>query len=370
MIHKVKISNFKSINELELELGRVNVLIGENGCGKTNILEAIALGSVAADGGYNDAVLAMRGVRITEAHLMASLFAQNKDKTSIIFFNKENKQLETGRIYDDNNALVHSGKFHAYANYESPTLHQVQEQKNIDSYKNRTAITQLFGDDQLLSFCIFQPENRCLRRFEDEGKNKPLGIRGEGLFKHLLLLHKKHPDIIRSISQQLRLIDSFLDFEIPNDLVFTEKRLNIRDKYLEDFKYFDQNSMSEGFLRLLFYFTLFISPYTPRFFAIDNIDAGLNPKLADKLITVLTKLAKEHNKQFIATAHNPALLDGIDLKDDAQKLLVVYRNIDDETIACKVRPPRKVKGVEPVRTSEAFIRGYLGGLPNNFSTHV
>jgi len=233
MIHKVKISNFKSINELELELGRVNVLIGENGCGKTNILETIALGSVAADGGYNDAVLAMRGVRITEAHLMASLFAQNKDKTSIIFFNKKNEQLETERIYDDNSALAYSGRFHAYANYELPALSEVKEQA-VDSYKNRTAITQLFEDDQLLSFCIFQPEYRCLRRFEDESEIKPLGIRGEGLFKHLLLLNKKHPDILQNISQQLRLIDSFLEFKIPNDLAFTEKRLNIKSKYLED----------------------------------------------------------------------------------------------------------------------------------------
>ena len=45
MVRKITIENFKSILKLKLELGRVNVLIGENGCGKTNILEAIALGS-------------------------------------------------------------------------------------------------------------------------------------------------------------------------------------------------------------------------------------------------------------------------------------------------------------------------------------
>jgi len=364
MIHKVKISNFKSINELDLELGRVNVLIGENGCGKTNILEAIALGSVAADGGYNDVLLAMRGVRITEAHLMSSLFAQNKDRTSVIFFNKKNDHIETGRIYDTSTELALSGKFHAYASYEQ-AVPQVEEQA-IDYYKNRTAIAKLFDDDHLLSYCIFRPENRCLRRFEDDGEIKPLGIRGEGLFKHIVLLHKKHPDIIQKISKRLRLIDSFLGFEIPNDLTFTEKRLNIKDKYLEDLAYYDQSSTSEGFLRLLFYFTLFMSPYTPGFFAIDNIDAGLNPKLADKLITVLSEIAKEHNKQFIATAHNPALLDGIDLKDETQKLFVIARNIDDETFAHKVRPLQKVDGREPVRTSEAFIRGYLGGLAKIF----
>ena len=47
MIREVKIQNYKSIERLDLELGRINVLIGENGCGKTNILEAIALASGA-----------------------------------------------------------------------------------------------------------------------------------------------------------------------------------------------------------------------------------------------------------------------------------------------------------------------------------
>jgi AAA15 family ATPase/GTPase len=47
MIEKVKIENYKSVAELELELGRINVFIGENGSGKTNILEAIALWSAA-----------------------------------------------------------------------------------------------------------------------------------------------------------------------------------------------------------------------------------------------------------------------------------------------------------------------------------
>ena len=41
MIQEIRIKNFKSVQKLKLELGRVNVLIGANGCGKSNILEAI-----------------------------------------------------------------------------------------------------------------------------------------------------------------------------------------------------------------------------------------------------------------------------------------------------------------------------------------
>jgi AAA15 family ATPase/GTPase len=37
MIEKLYTENYKSIVSLELELGRINVFIGENGCGKTNL---------------------------------------------------------------------------------------------------------------------------------------------------------------------------------------------------------------------------------------------------------------------------------------------------------------------------------------------
>ena len=41
MIDRIHIKQFKSIINLSFELGRINVIIGENGCGKTNILEAL-----------------------------------------------------------------------------------------------------------------------------------------------------------------------------------------------------------------------------------------------------------------------------------------------------------------------------------------
>ena len=43
MIEFISIKNYKSILDLQLELGRVNVVIGANGVGKSNILEAVAM---------------------------------------------------------------------------------------------------------------------------------------------------------------------------------------------------------------------------------------------------------------------------------------------------------------------------------------
>lgn len=41
MFKRLAIKNFKSIIDLTIELGRVNVFIGANGMGKSNVLEAI-----------------------------------------------------------------------------------------------------------------------------------------------------------------------------------------------------------------------------------------------------------------------------------------------------------------------------------------
>ena len=47
MITKIAIESFKSLERVEVELGRVNVFIGANGSGKSNLLEAIGVLSAA-----------------------------------------------------------------------------------------------------------------------------------------------------------------------------------------------------------------------------------------------------------------------------------------------------------------------------------
>ena len=66
LIRDISIENFKSITKLDLNLGRVNVLIGANGSGKSNILEAMAFASAAANDQLNNEFLAPRGIRVPE----------------------------------------------------------------------------------------------------------------------------------------------------------------------------------------------------------------------------------------------------------------------------------------------------------------
>ncbi len=374
MIQKVEIQNFKSVHSLELELGRLNVFIGENGCGKTNILEAIAMGSAALENKADNEFLKARGIRMTDEQFMVSAFELNPpEEVSIRFENSYKKVFNCEIVWDEERVisllsnddidLVSSEGFDFFEEFI------LTSGKKRKKFHNAISSRQKFIEESHIApFLIFSPENTYLRNFQEEGQILPLGIRGEGLFKHLAILFKEKPEDFVSIKKQLEIIDWFEDLDIPKDLWPYERRIAIKDRFLHpDLQFFDQRSSNEGFLYLMFYFTLFISKSTPGFFAIDNIDNALNPKLCSKLIETLAKLVKEHQKQAIVTTHNPAILDGLDLDDDDQRLFVIYRNADGHTTAKRVLKKERLNGsAESVRLSEAFIRGYLGGIPKNF----
>jgi AAA15 family ATPase/GTPase len=415
MITNIHIENFKSIQSLDLELGRLNIFIGANGSGKSNILEAIAMGSAAMEDKLDDEFLVNRGVRVTDGSYMISGFSKKSRNLPInLFFTNNNlswkhslmppsKILKSWTIKGEiiNSQIDISKDIEARLNSVIPLLKEgalvddlEKKGKNLDNESKKwlkvweflaqaTADTDFAdnyfkhqfekyiisekGGKKFLNFLIYAPENHFLRRFEEEAAIKPLGIKGEGLFKLITIIAQEYPEQFAEIKQHLKLIDWFEDFEIPTDLKFTERRIKIKDQYLaDDLQYFDQRSANEGFLYLLFYLTLFVSDLTPHFFAIDNIDNSLNPKLGSELVKVLAQLAKKHNKQALLTTHNPVILDGLDLTDDDQRLFVVYRNADGHTKVRRVPPLKQVNGVAQVRLSEAFIRGYIGGLPDNF----
>ena len=406
MLKEVRIKNYKSIQKLKLELGRVTVLIGENGCGKSNILEAIALASAAADDKLDNEFLASRGIRVTEPQLMRSAFEiENLDKEIKIDI-KENDGADFSCILHNDNSPYSQWVNKKSANYIASFKNQVQQEQDIlNMFKiillldDHTTILSAIKSLENLSlnqeneivknlvvgilklksetlkpffyslkkFSVYSPENQALRTFEKEGQIQPLGINGEGLFKLLKFLNSDNQEQLNEIKKKLQLIDWFQDFEAPPDLSNIQNSLQIKDRYLDpDLAYFDQRSSNEGFLFLLFYFALFISDITPKFFAIDNIDASLNPRLCRRLIQELVELAKKHDKQVIFTTHNPAVLDGLDLDDDEQRLFVIYRNQLGHTKARRILKPEPLEGQEPVKLSEAFLRGYIGGLPKNF----
>ncbi|UJB33483.1 AAA family ATPase [Chromobacterium sp. Beijing] len=419
MINLLYVKGYKSIDNLKLPLGRVNVIIGENGAGKSNILEAIALAGAASAGKLDNEFLASRGIRVTPPEYMRPAFpdcsierpieiSANDEKTKISFkltndnapYSKwESRIFNATNTFNLTNAPERLNKLkHEAINTDTldvfrETLKEILGQlsdtldnaKNISSTikkeiksKNQEMADNIIKElifkestnttsDTLSKFIIYSPENSSLKTFEKEGQIEPLGINGEGLLRLLqvISLDESQRDILNEITKSLKVLGWFKAFEVKSES--TGSRIEIEDKYIDNSKkYFNQLSVNEGFLFLLFYFTLFSSNLTPKFFAIDNIDASLNPKLCQKLMQIITKLAEKYDKQVILTTHNPAILDGLNLDDDNQRLFVISRNRLGFTRAERKEKPIQSSDEKPIRLSEAFLRGSLGGLPSGF----
>lgn len=81
---------------------------------------------------------------------------------------------------------------------------------------------------------------------------------------------------------------------------------------------------------------------------------------------IIAQLAKEQDKQVLFIAHNPAILDGLDLKEAEHRLFVVSRRRTGETKVTRIQHKPVPTGVSPIRLSEHFMNGAIGGLPKNF----
>ena len=82
MLKTLKIKNFRSIVDAELTFGRVNLFIGPNGGGKSNILEAIGIVSAALGRSIEPKDLDLKGVRYNVPSLASK--ADNQDRVTRI----------------------------------------------------------------------------------------------------------------------------------------------------------------------------------------------------------------------------------------------------------------------------------------------
>ena len=420
MITQIDIENYKSIDKLSMLLGRVNVFIGENGAGKSNILEIIALGAAASADKLDNEFLVSRGIRVAKPDLMKSVLpGADPDQPISVQFKGQDTELASFSLQNDNavyskwtverhlhpdipdeildkelKAFVkenieggiesddRADLYYRFAKFLEETSAIVDAAKPTpEGLKLLTSATKKIGPmfqmmkklvnlsvkpPHLDNFVIYSPENSSLRNLKPEGQIEPLGINGEGLLK-LISFYADSPEstVLDDVKRGLKMLGWFRDFDISNDS--NERHLDIKDKFIgADRKGIDHISANEGFFFLLFYFLLFNSELTPRFFAIDNIDASLNPKLCRRLMTELVGMAKKHDKQVILTTHNPAILDGLDLNDEEQRLFVVSRNQNGATRLKRIAKPLPAENQPSYKLSELFMDGALGGLPKGF----
>jgi predicted ATPase len=392
LLKNISIIGYKSIVDDEIELGRFNVFIGANGSGKTNVLESLATVGAAKANDLNLDGLYSRGVRMARPDLIISSFSDARQRTSIdinlSFSDREDPQeyrfslspvsqkdiytkwvdLAEEELYPD--VLLDYFREITISN-PAITGNELLEEVNKLTESRGLKQNRKF-DNFLIDYAIFDLNTKSLRGISTDSKKTPLGINGEGLDILIANLNKADKEYLNKCKQFFDWLDEIIadkeDKLKPTGLKPGKSisTLYFTDKFMQkNNNIFSAENSNEGVLHVLFYLALMISEKAPKLFAIDNIETALNPRLCKTLIETLVDLSKSRGKQVLVTTHNPAILDGLNLFDDEQRLFDVYRDDNGHTKTRRIKFKSDLSD-KKYKLSEMWMSGLLGAIPRNF----
>jgi len=401
IINQVHIEAFKSLEDLTIDLGHVNVFVGANGSGKSNILEALGVLAAAADGRVDDNSLLRHGVRPGMPSLYKCAFPGRRSP-HIQFMacqttgkNIEYKVTLFNPIKNPGESwLYHTERLGEKSKYPivSRSHHNSSKTDNKIGLAALKAAESAIDDENFLllrylqQYFIYTPVSSILRgTIPDSQQFPPIGLSGGRLpeaVSELLKAKKLQGEAgerIKTICREtLLMIDWIKGYGTRNaeDLIAksvptTAKVIRFVDKYMHE----KRNALSgydasEGALYVLFHAVLAGHPLAPRFYAVDNADHSLNPRLCRELFKHICEwnLTSPTPRQVLLTTHNPLALDGLPLKDDRVRLFTVSRSNKGKTIVERVVWNNQLQQMSQKgwTVSRLWTSGELGGMPNGF----
>lgn len=391
MIRELKIRGFKSITALDIELGAVNCFIGANGVGKSNVLEAVGVLGAAANGKVDDESLLRRGVRPGLPRLFKSSFQDFRslphigleaiDQTGATYRVSLLNPLEspdpawsykTETLTDGANTIVTDG-VRSRGNLNPKAGLAAVSMVSLPASSPATHLMQ-----QLQQFAIYCPNTPTLRGLlPDPQTREPVGLAGGRLAEAVADLRKWSDDIQNEVMEDiLSLADWALDVStsrsvqtlLSSSVARGQEVLKFKDRFMastrNELTAFDA---SEGVLYVLFAAALCLSPRGPGLFAIDNLDQALNPRLVTALTSRLIDWLGSASapRQLMFTAHNPAVLDGLDLDNNNVRLFAVDRDSSGHTVVRRLEMTSELRKMNcDFPLSRLWMMGHLGAVPN------
>ena len=381
---RVKAKNILSFGSsgIDLELSNLNVIIGTNGSGKSNLFEVFRL-LQAAPHDLSDPVRTGGGISewIWKGHPKSSARVEavvenpdgNQNLRHVIEFREsgrrftlEDERVENEHPYDDQPDPYF---FYRYQNGR-PVLNVLgnhrRELKRDDVESDRSILSQRKDPEQY-------PELSHLSRFY-EGMNmysswefgRSAGIRDSqssgvrpsplkedlsnlGMFLNRLVLH---PNAKASLTEKLA--DLYKDCS-DYDLYFDPSTVQIRFK--EGPYSIPASRVSDGSLRYLVLLAILFDPDPPRFIGIEEPELGLHPDILPKLADFLVDASSRC--QLLVTTHSDILVDAL---SDRPESVIVCEKHDGQTSMRRLDRSDLTHWLKRYGLGQLWTKGKLGGV--------
>lgn len=355
-LSRIKIAGFRSIRNCDLELRRINVLIGSNGSGKSNFIGVFALlqnildENLSVYAGQNGVEsLFFKGRKVTEEIDLEFFFGRNSYGFSL--------------VPTDNNFVMLKREYFGYHG-------QYENESNV-SRGHRESLWRRGADNLISNYVKPILEKQCWRVFHfhetirnarikcehNLSNNKNLQYDAANLAAFLYRLKTHFSDNYRQIVDTIQLIAPyFADFELePNEGNTEQIILRWKQKGCDSI--FNASLLSDGTLRFVCLATLLLQPekLQPATIIIDEPELGLHPYA----VTIFSELVKQLSvrKQIILSTQSVELLNEFSPED-----IIVVNRINESSSFGRLDPESLKDWLEDdYSLGELWNKNLLGG---------
>ena len=354
-LNHLKLSGYKSIHSLDLELKSLNILIGANGVGKSNfigffkfmkkILDKDLQFYVAQQGGANkilyfgqkvtreisfELLLGVNGYSVELESTVDDKFIFKSEKTYFALSNKS---------FLDNRSGLESGlpNFTKTPNsVNSHIVHYLQDWKVYHFHDTSVSakVKQICNINDNLAF---SPDASNLSAF---------------LYAIKKYRFKSYKKIVKTIQ---RVAPFFHDFILEPE-VHNSDTIRLKWKHKGSDDYFDANDLSDGTLRFICLTTLLLQPNLPTIILLDEPELGLHP-FALKLFASMFRVVSKKT-QIIASTQSVTFTDEFDLED-----IIVVDRVDNKSEFRRLNSKDYEEWLDDYSLGEIWQKNLIGGVP-------
>ena len=359
-LDRVEIKGFKSIQDVDLELGLLNVLIGANGAGKTNLILAFRLLnqivesnlqlSVATWGGADS--LLYFGQKVTDEIVLRLHFERNGYEARLA------ASVADTLIFADENCWYHR------ENYPRPHVvnlgsghKETQLYEEARKYPGGIA-AHVIRD--LKSWKVYHfhdtSDGAKVKQTGDINDNAVLRPDASNLAAFLYLLRETEREHYDRIVKTVRLAAPFFDDFILRPSPFNLNRIQLEWREKGSDAYFNAFALSDGTLRFICLTTLLLQPILPSTILIDEPELGLHPYAITLLASLLRSAATK--TQIVASTQSVSLVNQFGPEDtivvDREARASTFRRLAAQEIA---------GWLEEYGLGDLWEKNILGGRP-------
>ena len=359
-LKNIKVKGFKSIYNQEIPISDINVLIGQNGAGKSNfislfeflkdIIEARLQFVVQKAGGAEQ--LLYYGSKTTNQILFQLDFAPNLYKITL-----EPTARDSLFVVSEE-----CGFWRDIGNNKNEPFWSISSQSTDESSLSTRRLTtvQQYAYDVLKDWRVYHfhdtSDTAGMKKYSSISDNQFLFEDASNLAAYLYLLKTNEANFYDRIVKTIQLIIPFFkDFVLrPNTLNPDTIRLEWQDKFSD--KIFNATSLSDGSLRFICMSTLLLQPKLPKLIILDEPELGLHPTAISVLAGLLKKAAIR--SQVIISTQSVNLVNEF----EAENVIVVDREKGASTFKT-LNSEKLEEWLDNYSLGDLWEKNIIGGIP-------